>query len=65
MAKSLREFNGKQIIHDYLVTLIEEDVKAGNEHKILLPPYRSVGIGAKTDTRELTGNYGWLEKYVS
>ena len=65
MAKSLREIDGKRIIHNYMVQLLDKDAQNGRKYRIAVPPYRSVGINAKTDIAELTNSHGWLEKYVS
>ncbi len=65
MAKTLKELDGKRIIHDYAVQLLAKDAGDGKKHKLVLPPYMSVGITSKTDIGELTNKNSWLERNVS
>lgn len=64
MAKALREYDGKILLHDCMVRLLASDKEQESSclQTLQLQPFQSVSIRAKTDLRDLIWKQPWLEK---
>lgn len=63
MAKAIREFCGKELLHKYIEKLKSENgVEAQKELHI---PFMSAPVNEATDFELLVKNYPWLDREVS
>lgn len=62
MAKAIREFSGKQLLHKYMEGLKSENgLVTGTEIRI---PFMSAPVNEATDFDMLVKDYPWLETEV-
>lgn len=61
MAKAIREFDGKELLHKYVVELMSENAGETN----VSVPFNSAPIDENTDFDLLLKSYPWLQDEVS
>ena len=63
MAKAIREFTGKDLLHKYMEKLKSENSEPGAEKGVSVP-FMSAPVDEDTDFELLVKSYPWLEEEV-
>lgn len=62
MAKAIREFDGKEMLHKYMGKLLSES-GVDTQREIIIP-FKSAPVSESTDFNLLVKTYSWLETEV-